>query len=210
MQAQQSSQAEGRYSWERKTVYKVWLSKGSFEGSFQRGRRSMRLVECLGQTIPNRLTQCMKKVFYQFLLLFTWEMTPVRTKIWLRLITVLCLPVYLLVPIHFHMSSAGVFQGGCRCLGFPFHFSLFVASSLNLWGWWYAWPSCRLLKQSSMGDCFHLHCQAGGWDHIGCASFMDGGRTLLDSQAPPWLIFGNWAMSLHYEIWWFAVFFSES
>ena len=25
-----------------------------------------------------------------------------------------------------------------------------------------------------MGDCFHLHCQAGGWDRIGCTVFIDG------------------------------------
>ena len=31
----------------------------------------------------------------------------------------------------------------------------------------------------------HLHCQAGGWEHIGCTVFMDGGCTLLDSEAPP-------------------------
>ena len=38
-----------------------------------------------------------------------------------------------------------------------------------------------------MGDCFHLHCQAGGWDRIGCTVFVYGCRTLLDSEAPPWL-----------------------
>ena len=33
-------------------------------------------------------------------------------------------------------------------LGFPFHFSLFVASSLNLWEWWrnFMWSDCHLLK----------------------------------------------------------------
>ena len=51
-------------------------------------------------------------------------------------------------------------------LGFPFYSSLFVASSLNLWGRWH----CGLTVASwgkpveGMGDCFHLHCQAGGWD----------------------------------------------
>ena len=24
-----------------------------------------------------------------------------------------------------------------------------------------------------IGDCLHLHCQAGGWDHIGCTVFMN-------------------------------------
>ena len=42
---------------------------------------------------------------------------------------------------------------------------------------------------SSMSDCFHLHCQAGGWDSIGCTVFTGGGCTLLDSEAPPWLFF---------------------
>ena len=39
-------------------------------------------------------------------------------------------------------APTGVFEGRYRplthsSLGFPFHFSLFVASSLNLWGWWH-------------------------------------------------------------------------
>ena len=48
-----------------------------------------------------------------------------------------------------------------------------------------------------MGDCFHLHCQAGAWDRIGCTVFVDGSRILLDSEAPP---FGDWAISVHYEV----------
>ena len=53
-----------------------------------------------------------------------------------------CLPVYLLgcFPSIRHAQGSiptGVFKGGCQplthsSLGFPFHFSLFVASSLNL------------------------------------------------------------------------------
>ena len=60
----------------------------------------------------------------------------------------LCPPVYLLS--HFlslrHVqgsTSTGIFKGGCRplthsSLGFPFHFSFFVAKLclLNLWRWW--------------------------------------------------------------------------
>ena len=34
-----------------------------------------------------------------------------------------------------------------------------------------------------MGDCFHFHCQAGGWNRIGCTVFMDGGSTLFDREA---------------------------
>ena len=53
-----------------------------------------------------------------------------------------------------------------------------------------------------MCDCFHLHCQAGGWHHyifyrLGCAVFVDIGCTLLDSEAPPLLVFGDWATCVH-------------
>ena len=41
-------------------------------------------------------------------------------------------------------------------------------------------------------DSFHLHCQAGGWDCVGCPIIiMDGGCILLDSEAPPYLVFGD-------------------
>ena len=69
----------------------------------------------------------------------------------------LCLPVCLLnhFPWLRHVlgsTPTGVFEGGCwplmhSSLGFPFHF--FVASSLNLWGWWHVWSDCHLLRQSS-------------------------------------------------------------
>ena len=36
-----------------------------------------------------------------------------------------------------------------------------------------------------MGDCFHLHCQAGGCDHICLTVFMDGSCTLLDMKPHP-------------------------
>jgi len=44
-------------------------------------------------------------------------------------------------------TSPGVFEGGCQTLthaslGFPFHFSLFVASSRSLREWWHVWPDC--------------------------------------------------------------------
>ena len=60
-----------------------------------------------------------------------------------------------------------------------------------------------------MDDYFHLHCQAGGWDSIGCTVFMDGSRTLLDSETPPWLVFGDWAISVDYEVLRFDVFLIE-
>ena len=37
----------------------------------------------------------------------------------------------------------------------------------------------------SVCDCFHFHCQAGGLDCIGRIVFVDGGHTLLDSEASP-------------------------
>ena len=59
----------------------------------------------------------------------------------------LCPPVVLLgrFPSLLHIQDStppGVFEGGCRpsthsSLGFSFHFSLLVASALNLWGWWH-------------------------------------------------------------------------
>ena len=89
-------------------------------------------------------------------------------------------------------------------VGFPFHFSLFIASSLNLWGLSHVWsvtPCGNPLE--GMGDCFHLHCQAGGWDGIGCTIFMDGSCTFLASEAPPWLVFGDWAISVPCDTLWF-------
>ena len=59
------------------------------------------------------------------------------------------------------------------------------------------------------GDLFHLHRQAGGWDRIGCTVFMDGSRTLLDSEAPTWLVFCDGAISVHCEVLRFAVFLNE-
>ena len=42
-----------------------------------------------------------------------------------------------------------------------------------------------------------------------CTVFMDGNGTLLDSEAPPWLVFGDWAISVHYEVLRFSVFLNE-
>jgi len=60
-----------------------------------------------------------------------------------------------------------------------------------------------------MGDCFHLHCQAGGWYGICCTVFVDGGRTLLDRDAQLWLVLDDWAICIHYQILWFGVFLRE-
>ena len=97
----------------------------------------------------------------------------------------LCLPGVYLVS-HFPSlrrvqgsTPTGVFEGGCRplthsSLGFPFHFALFVTSSLNLCGWWHVWSKCQLLRQSSVADCIYLDCQAGGWNRICCAILQGG------------------------------------
>ena len=130
-----------------------------------------------------------------------------------RLWGLLCPPVCLLghFPALRHVQGStptGVFEGDVTNDTFQSGLPspLFAASPLNLWGGRHVWSHCRLLGQSSMGGCFHLHCQAGGWDPIGCTVFMDGGRTLLDSEAPPWLAFGDWAIS---EVLWFTVFLNK-
>ena len=46
---------------------------------------------------------------------------------------------------------------------FPFHFSLFVASSLNLWGRWHVWSDCHLLRQSSGGHRWLLPPPLSSW-----------------------------------------------
>ena len=38
---------------------------------------------------------------------------------------------------------------------------------------------------------------------------MDGSHILLDSEAPPWLVFGDWAISVHNEVLRSAVFMNE-
>ena len=84
----------------------------------------------------------------------------------------IALPTSLNLLCHFrslrHVQGSTpteVFDGGWQplthsSLGFPLHLSVFVASSLNLWGWWHVWSDCQLLRQFSMGDCVHLHCGA--------------------------------------------------
>ena len=63
-----------------------------------------------------------------------------------------------------------------------------------------------------MGDCFHLQCQTGGWDHVGCTvlvELLEGSLTLLDSEAPPWLFFGDSHQCTLYEVLQFAVLLNE-
>ena len=69
-----------------------------------------------------------------------------------------------------------------------------------------SYTDCWGSPAESKGDCFHLHCQAGGWDRIGCTGSVSGGRTFFDWH---WQVFGDWAVSVHYEILQFAVFLNE-
>ena len=49
----------------------------------------------------------------------------------------------------------------------------------------------------------------GGWYLIGsCTVLVDGGRTLLNSETPPWLVFGDWDISVDYGILRLAIFLS--
>jgi len=77
------------------------------------------------------------------------------------------------VSLHSGMSRAvqptGAFGGGSRpsthsSLGFPFHFSLFIASSLNLWWWWHVWSDYHLFPpplSSWRLRSYKLHCLHG-------------------------------------------------
>ena len=68
---------------------------------------------------------------------------------------------FLFTPACSRQCTHRVFEGGCWPLthsslgGFPFHFSLFVASSLNLWERWLVWSDCHLWRQSSGGHMAH-------------------------------------------------------
>ena len=48
---------------------------------------------------------------------------------------------------------------------------------------------------NSMCDCFHFLPHTG--DLIYCNVFVDGGHTVLNSETPPWLVFGDWTISVH-------------
>ena len=74
-----------------------------------------------------------------------------------------------------------------------FQFSVLVASSLTLWGWWHMWSDCRLLRQSSTWviaptSTVKLDC-------TGCIIFMHGSGTLPDTVTvkphPYWSLWLN-------------------
>ena len=90
-----------------------------------------------------------------------------------------CLCICSVISLQSPMAwTQGVFESGCwpltHCsLGFPFHFSLFVAGSMNPSGWWHVWSDCHLLRQSS---------RRHGWlvppPLSRCTVCMDGGCML--------------------------------
>ena len=88
--------------------------------------------------------------------------------VWLtmaRLWWLLCPPVYLLCHFLWHRhvqdsSPTGCFEGGCRTLThaslvFPFHFSLFVAGSLDMWERWHVWSDCHISRQIKLPSSFN-------------------------------------------------------
>ena len=104
-----------------------------------------------------------------------------------------------LKPSALQISRAAypVFKGGCWTCQSGFPIALFtlcgkLIESVRIMGCVVWLSDCHLLRQSrhedvcdSVTKSLHLHCQAGGWGCIGCTVFMDGGCTLLDSEAPP-------------------------
>ena len=97
-------------------------------------------------------------------------------------------------------TSTWVFEGGCRrlthaSLGFPFHFSLFVASALNLWGRlecviWLS-PLGAIQRRAWATASTSIVELEVKTIIIDCTVFMDGSRALLDSETPPWPVFGD-------------------
>ena len=136
---------------------------------------------------------------------------------------VACPPVYLVG--HFlsfqHVQGStptGVFEGGCGpsthfSLGFPFHFSLFVVISLNLWRWWHVWSDFHLLRQSSGGHGWLLPPPLSSWRlrpyRLRCLQGWGWWSHLAWKWDPTRLVFGDWAISVHFEVLRFAVFFNE-
>ena len=131
-----------------------------------------------------------------------------------------CQSICLVISLYSSMSRAILPQEFSKVDVSHWHIPLLASHSTFhillqvhwLW-WWYgmcltvnviSWGS----PAEGMGDCFHHHCHAGSWDHIGCTVFMDGGYTLLDGEASPWLV-GDWVISVHYEILRFTVFLNE-
>ena len=132
----------------------------------------------------------------------------------------LCLQVVSQVSQHFRSSEKqatceGFFARQSSCLFIYFHSSMSRAVHPQAhWiceddGMCCVTVTCWDNPAEGMGNSFHLHCQAGGWNCIGSTVFMNSNHNLLDSEAPPWLVFGDWAISVHYEVLCFAVFLNE-
>ena len=110
------------------------------------------------------------------------------------------------VPQHFRSSETQATYEGCFARqsiisNFYFCFSKLFESVRMM--------TCVVIQTvtswcnpaEGIGDYSNLHCQVGGWDRIVCTVFMDGSRTLLDrDEAPPWLVFGDRDVSVHYDI----------
>ena len=128
----------------------------------------------------------------------------VRHSWWLPCRPVCLLSYYLWLLYIKGSTSTGDLESWCRTLTyanlfFRFKFLLFSASSFNLCRGWHNYVVVLSLPEAM---CDYFYCQAGGWDRIGFIVFMDGGRTLFDSETPPWLVFGDWAINVHYETLW--------
>ena len=81
-----------------------------------------------------------------------------------------------------------------------------------------------------MADCFRLHCQAGGWESVQWRAWLTASTSIaklevetvwatlslwtvvapcLTVKPPPWLVFGDWTIRVHYEVLRLAVSLSE-
>ena len=111
----------------------------------------------------------------------------------LRCFCVACQTICLVISLHSGMSRAGHPQEFSKVAVDHWHIPVW-ASHATFCSKLIDDVMCGLTVTSwgnpmeDMGDCFRLHCQAGFWDRTGCTVFMNGGHTLLDSEAPPWLV----------------------
>ena len=104
------------------------------------------------------------------------------------------------------MSTINTFQSGLPIPLFTFCSKLIQSVRLM------ACVVCHLLRQSSRGHGWLLQSPLSSWrlrPYIGCTVFMDGSHTLLDNEASPWLVFGDWAICVHYEVLQFVFFLNE-
>ena len=115
-----------------------------------------------------------------------------------------------LTPAWTGQYSMGVIRNGCQTLthsslGFPFHFTHFIASSLNLWGWWYVWSD--LLRQSSRDHMWLLPLPLSSRRLRSCKAAQSSWMVVAPclTMKVSWLVFDDWAVTMHYYILQFAV-----